>query len=277
MHIRVVLSALTLTLIVTLSNVAPAATTNIVQMGNFTFTPRVLTITNSDTVTWVNTSGLNHDTTSSNGVWASQPFHSPTTFSFKFNNNGSFPYYCVSHRFNNQNGTINVVAAPNARPTVTITNPANNTVFTAPATFKIEARATDTDGTISQVQFTGPGGSSITDTITPFSATATDVPTGNYTITAVATDNSGGKETNSIAVIVKNPPTPVVLAMPAIGSTNITLSFLSESGRTYTVEFKPQLDSAQWQTLSNFVANGTNATVSDTNTNAQRFYRVGAQ
>jgi hypothetical protein len=117
----------------------------------------------------------------------------------------------------------------------------------------------------------------MTDTISPFSTTAVDVTAGNYTITAVATDNSGGKETNSIAIIVKNPPTPVMLAMPAIGSTNITLSFLSESGRMYIVEFKPQLDSAQWQTLSNFVANGTNATVSDTDTNAQRFYRVGAQ
>jgi plastocyanin len=263
-------------LFLALFDAAFAASTHIVQMGNFNFTPRVLTITNGDTVTWMNNSGLPHDSTSSNGIWASPVFQAPTTYSRQFNTAGAFPYYCFTHRFNNQNGTI-IVAAPNARPTVTITNPVNNATFTAPATFKIEARATDTDGNVTQVQFTGPGGSSITDTATPFNTTATAVPAGNYTITAIATDNAGGKDTNSIMVVVKDPPKPVTLAMPAIGSTNISFSFLSESGRTYTVEFKSQLDATLWETLTSFMANGTNATVSDSKTNAQRFYRVGAQ
>src|SRR6185503_15661375 len=114
------------------------------------------------------------------------------------------------------------------------------------------------------------------DNTSPYSATANDVAVGTYTISAVATDNGGSKNTNSVTVVVKNPPSPVTIANPAIGSTNITFSFLCESGRTYTVKFKSELDAALWQTLTSFMAAGTNATISDTNTNAQRFYRVGA-
>ena len=46
---------------------------------------------------------------------------------------------------------INVDA--NAVPTVSITNPVNNTVFVAPANVIISANAADTDGTINKVEF----------------------------------------------------------------------------------------------------------------------------
>jgi plastocyanin len=280
MKLHDVRNFLVLCLLFSTSQLLPAATTNIVQIGNFFFSPKNLNITNGDSVIWMNISANSHDSTSSNGVWATGVINAGASSSaFKFSTPGLYPYHCQTHQFTapQQNGTVNVAATPNVRPTVLITNPVNNASFTAPATFKIEAQATDSDGSVSQVQFTGPGGSSITDTTTPFNTTAVDVAAGNYTITAVATDNNGGKDTNSITIVVRNPPSPVTLATPAIGSTNIAFSFLSESGRTYTVEFKSQVDAALWQTLTSFVANGTNATVSDTNTNAQRFYRVGAQ
>ncbi len=49
-------------------------------------------------------------------------------------------------------GTI-IVAAANVPPTVTITNPASGTVFAAPASVTIQASASDSDGTVTNVQF----------------------------------------------------------------------------------------------------------------------------
>jgi hypothetical protein len=81
----------------------------------------------------------------------------------------------------------------NALPTVTITSPANNASFTAPATIAITATAADSDGTISKVEFfngtTLLGAGTLTNGNYVFSWT--NVPVGNYTITAKATDNRG--------------------------------------------------------------------------------------
>ena len=93
--------------------------------------------------------------------------------------------------------SITVAAAPNVPPTVSITAPANNATFTAPATVSITANAADSDGSITQVQFYGgdlnsnPSATLLTtDTTAPYSFDLINVAAGSYTITAKATDNS---------------------------------------------------------------------------------------
>src|SRR5205814_1326323 len=116
-----------------------SATTNLVTMGDFFFSPKNLTVTNGDTVQWRNSGSFSHDTTSSNTppVWQSSLLGNGGTFSFKFMASGLYPYHCQFHQSSHpeQNATVNVVAGPNVLPTVTITNPLNNATFTAPATF----------------------------------------------------------------------------------------------------------------------------------------------
>lgn len=89
----------------------------------------------------------------------------------------------------------------NQPPVVSITSPAANASFTAPASITIQASATDTDGTIAKVAFYN--GSTLLSTITtaPYTYTWSNVAAGSYSLTAVATDN-GGAVTTSAAVSI---------------------------------------------------------------------------
>ena len=83
------------------------------------------------------------------------------------------------------------VPAVNQAPAVSLTGPANGATFTAPATITLTATASDTDGTVTTVEFyagTTFGGS---DTTSPYSVTWSNVPAGTYSLTAVARDNVG--------------------------------------------------------------------------------------
>jgi hypothetical protein len=84
----------------------------------------------------------------------------------------------------------------NQAPSVTITNPANGALFQPGATITINASAIDNDGTVTNVAFYAGLTKLGDDTSAPFSFTWNGVPQGNYTLTAVATDNSGASRTS---------------------------------------------------------------------------------
>ncbi|MDB5271816.1 MAG: hypothetical protein JWO58_183 [Chitinophagaceae bacterium] len=99
-----------------------------------------------------------------------------------------------------------VVSNPNQLPTVNITSPLNNATFTSPATVSITATASDTDGTISKVDFYNGTTLLGSDNASPYSYSWTGVTAGTYTLTAKATDNQSGVTTSSaITIIVSNP------------------------------------------------------------------------
>jgi len=95
-------------------------------------------------------------------------------------------------------------AGGNAPPIVALTSPASGASFTAPATITIDASASDTDGSISQVAFYANGAPIGTDTTSPYSITWTSVPAGSYTITAVATDSSQAATTSAPVLVSVN-------------------------------------------------------------------------
>ena len=116
------------------------------------------------------------------------------------------------------NVTINVGNAP---PSVTITNPANNTVFGNTDSIAVQAAASDADGSVTNVRLfngavllrsfsTGPYNFSGT-------AIAGNFALGTNILTAIATDNLGTTTTSA--------PVQVVIAryLPAITNGNITL------------------------------------------------------
>ena len=111
----------------------------------------------------------------------------------------------------------------NQPPTVSITSPASGATFTAPATITVTAAASDTDGTITRVDFYRGLSSSGRTPRTPYSATATGLAAGTYQLTAVATDSDGVTRTSSpVSVTVSgstNRPPTVSLTSPAASST----------------------------------------------------------
>ncbi|WP_160715165.1 Ig-like domain-containing protein [Chitinophaga solisilvae] len=98
--------------------------------------------------------------------------------------------------------SISVNTTGNQPPSVSITSPANNASFTAPASVAIQATATDSDGSIASVEFFNGGSSLAVVNTPPFSYTWSNVTAGDYVITAKATDNLGATAT-SAAVNIK--------------------------------------------------------------------------
>jgi YD repeat-containing protein len=93
------------------------------------------------------------------------------------------------------------VAGGNLPPTVSLSSPASGTTLTALANVTITANASDSDGTISKVEFYQGTTLIGTDTTAPYSIAWNNVAQGAYSIVAKATDNSGAVTTSSPAGI----------------------------------------------------------------------------
>jgi hypothetical protein len=76
-------------------------------------------------------------------------------------------------------------------PLVSLTSPANNSTFTAPANISLVASASDADGVVTSVNFYANGTLVGTSTSAPYSFAWQNVAHGTYTITAKATDDDG--------------------------------------------------------------------------------------
>jgi hypothetical protein len=93
--------------------------------------------------------------------------------------------------------TRTIVVNTNTAPAVSLTSPTSGATFTGPATISLTATASDTDGTVTQVDFysgTTPIGTALT---SPYAFTWQNVPVGAYGLTAVARDNQGGMTVSS--------------------------------------------------------------------------------
>ncbi len=96
-------------------------------------------------------------------------------------------------------------------PFVSLASPDQNQVYTAPASVTIAANASDTDGTITKVQFYSGNTLLGTDESSPYAFSWTNVPAGTYVITAKAFDNEGHTTLSSARNITVN-------AAPTIGN-----------------------------------------------------------
>ncbi len=90
----------------------------------------------------------------------------------------------------------------NTPPTVAITSPNNNDAFKEGSNVRIVAIASDADGTVSKVAFYNGTTLLGEDTTSPYEYTWSGVTAGNYTLTAVATDDQNAS-TTSEAVSIK--------------------------------------------------------------------------
>jgi RHS repeat-associated protein len=93
------------------------------------------------------------------------------------------------------------VSAINVPPAVSLAGTLNGAVFTAPAAVTLNAIATDSDGSISKVEFYEGANLIGSDTTSPFSFVWSSVGVGSYDITAKATDNSGAVVASAVSSI----------------------------------------------------------------------------
>jgi regulation of enolase protein 1 (concanavalin A-like superfamily) len=126
----------------------------------------------------------------------------------------------------------------NTPPVVSLTAPANGASFTAPATINLAASASDSDGTITSVQFFAGTTLIGTDTTAPFAFAWSNVPPGSYSLTARAIDNGGASTASAAVAVTVNGSTPTLPApwvsqdIGAVGAAGTA----SVSGGTFTVE-----------------------------------------
>jgi|GEM_PF-547730 len=104
---------------------------------------------------------------------------------------------------------VSVANTDNAAPSVAITAPASGILYTSSVT--IAATASDTDGTVTKVEFFD-GATKLGETASsPYSFAWSSVPAGTHTLIARATDNDGGVTTSS-PVTLKVEASPLSLS-----------------------------------------------------------------
>jgi plastocyanin len=259
-----------------------ATATVLVGSGGLKFVPAVTNISSGDSVVW-SWAGSPHSTTSgtngaASGLWDSGVNGNPHSFTNTFNAGGTFSYYCSVHYPEGMTGAVVVTSltTSNIPPTVTITNPASGTTLSAPASLTLTANATDSDGTVTNVQFLIGATSLGNVAAPPFSIAANNLSAADYIFSAVATDNNGATATNSILVHVIN-PSPVNISALSIPSPNhFQFSYASDIGLSYVVQVSTNLLTGWASIATNSPATANPTIFTDPNaTSGSSFYRVG--
>ncbi len=93
--------------------------------------------------------------------------------------------------------SVTVSGVTNQPPIVSLTSPAASSTFTAPATITFAATASDSDGTVTRVDFYRGSILIGSDTSSPYSYNWTNVATGSYQLSAVARDDDGATRTST--------------------------------------------------------------------------------
>jgi plastocyanin len=258
-----------------------AATTNvIVGLGGDVFSPSVVNISPNDSVAWIwtntfhsSTSGTNGTPGDDNGVpgglWDSGVITSlPHSFTNTFTTAGAYSYYCSVHYFLGMTGQVLV------GPGLTITNPLNGAVFATPANVAIQAAVISGRGTVTNVQFLVNDALLASENSGPFSAIASNLAAGIYTVSAIAQDDGGLSATNSVGISVVNPMTVMLTNSSRSSSADFKFSYSADVGLNYVVQ--RSADMTSWIPLITNTAASNPVVFDDSNaTNSLDFYRVG--
>ena len=239
------------------------------NLYSWAFVPAAVTINVHDSVKWT-WKGYNHTTTSDVLLWDSKLHNTGWTYTNTFTSAGTFPYSCTYHYFT---GLV-TVQSPNSPPTVAITNPPNGATLSAPAALSLTAAAGDTTGSVTNIQFfqgiislgNGPNN--------PYTLPVTGLSAGDYTFSAVATDNGGLTATNAITIHVVTPVTITLAALQRPSSTIFQFNYSANVGLRYVVE--RSVDLTHWTGISTNAAASNPVIFQDDNASASlSFYRVG--
>lgn len=169
--------------------------------------------------------------------------------------------------------TVYVTVSTPAPLAVAITEPTNNSVFTAPAAFTLTAEPTGGDGYYDVEFFIG------TDSIDhlyyePFTTEVANLPPGNYTVSAVVTDYYYNQATNSISITVTGGAT-IRLNSPRMDGSRFLFDAVGLTvGKTNVVEFCTDLATGGWNPIVTNVATAASQTITNSLSATQCYYRV---
>jgi plastocyanin len=250
-----------------------------VEVVGTAFSPKVLSVTVGDTVTF-NGLGFFHTVTGSGTL---EPFcgtGSPDSCSVTFNTvspPGGFPYHCIPHRTFGMTGSVEVVG-PNLVPSVRITAPADGFNVVTGATFTISAEASDLFGRVATVRFERPPNTTLgVDTESPYSANTSFASAGPVQIQARATDNTGLVSISAPITVNVVAPSPIQLLSPASDAGGFRFDFTANPGLTYVIEGSAAGGSpTPFVPLATNVANTNRVTFTDSESGGRsnRAYRV---
>ncbi len=164
---------------------------------------------------------LNANAADSDGTVASVAFYNGATllgtvtaapYTYTWTNVPAGSYSLTAIATDNANASttsnpISISVNPNQPPSVSLLAPSTTDSFTAPATFSIVANASDSDGSISKVEFYN--GSTLLGSATqnPYQYDWANVPAGTYSITAKAYDNANASTSSTaVSITVNEPP-----------------------------------------------------------------------
>ncbi|KIA92742.1 hypothetical protein OC25_15210 [Pedobacter kyungheensis] len=211
-----------------------------VDVANLLPTVSITAPVNNAVVTVGDSVVINANATDADGTIAKVEFYQGNTllgqsttapYSFTWNNPAAGNYNLTAKATDNNNGTTvsdTVKVTINTLPTVAISSPANNAVFTAGTNVTIEANAADADGTISKVEFYQGNTLLGQSTTAPYSFTWNNPAAGNYSLIAKATDNNNGTTVSDTVKVTVNTLPTVAINSPAnntvfTAGTNVTI------------------------------------------------------
>lgn len=149
-------------------------------------------------------------------------------------------YYIVVTAYNSSaiqstpSNEIGVTVAPNAPPTVNLTSPQSGSSFSGGSPVQFTANASDSDGSISRVEYYA-GYTQVGSAFrAPYSASWSKAAGGSYVLTAIAYDNSGSAVRSSeVPITIAAAPAATPAPGPASGAvaSTVTVSALTRSVR----------------------------------------------
>jgi hypothetical protein len=175
--------------------------------------------------------------------------------------------------------TIIKGVTPNAPPTASLTNPTNGATFTAPANITIDATASDSDGSVTQVQFYQGTTLLGTDTTAPYQFVWSSVAAGSYSLTVKATDNQGAATTSSavnITVNANTPTAPTNLTATAVSRSQINLTWTDNSSNETGFKIERSTNGTSFTQIATVGAGVTSYASTGLQKNRTYYYRVRA-
>jgi plastocyanin len=261
----------------TLSITAVAATTTNVTVGDIFFSPPTVKISPGDSVKWNWTGFASHSSTSrsSPALWDSGVHQSGFSFTHTFASSGTNSYWCTVHTLS-QLGTVIVQAPVNVPPTVAITSPTSGATFAAPWTGVVQANVSDSDDTVSKVDFfagTTPLGT-VANPAAQVNFTVTNLAAGTYALKAVATDSRGATNTSASVSISVLTPSPIVLSSgQRLSTSSFQFAYSADPGLSYVVQRSSGLPN--WIPLKTNKAASTSEVFLDNNATGDfNFYSI---
>jgi len=162
--------------------------------------------------------------------------------------------------FSNQLIVYGLLSPPSLQ--VSITAPRDRGAFTAPANISITAVTSDTEGSVTKVDFFNNGALLGTDSSSPYGLSWSQVPAGSYTLTARATDDDGTTAISAPINVTVNeasgiPAAPTNLVGTLISIRQIDLAWTDNSTNEQGFKIERSTDGTTFTLIAKTAINAT--------------------